>query len=126
MYGLEKFAPSPDNHKAFSAAFATTSAVPMYHIHGITPEASQAESQIASSIKSIDIDIPDLLSSWEELNSASDECVDVVCLGNPHFSANECAALAALCKGRTKHANVSVIVTSVSYTHLTLPTICSV
>jgi len=109
--GLEDFAPTQDNHKAFSAAFATTSSVPMYHIAAITPEADHAVSSMPSSTKTIEVDIPDLLASWSELNSASSENVDVVCLGNPHFSATECTALAALCKGRSKHPSVTVIVT---------------
>ena len=32
VYGLEDFSPTPDDLKAFSAAFATTSSVPMYHL----------------------------------------------------------------------------------------------
>jgi len=111
IYGLEDFAPTSDNHKAFSAAFATTSSVPMYHIAAITPEADDAESSMSSLTKTIEVDIPDLLTSWNELNSATDENVDLVCFGNPHFSASECAALAALCADRKKHPSVGVIVT---------------
>jgi len=111
VYGLEYFAPTPDNHKAFSAAFATTSSVPMYHIAAITPEADMAVNLMQSKTKEIDVDIADLLTSWKELNTASDEAVDVVCLGNPHFSITECAELALLCKGRSKLPEVSVIVT---------------
>ena len=111
IYGLEDFAPTSDNHKAFSAAFATTSSVPMYHIAAITPEADNAESAMSSMTKTVKVDIPDLLTSWKELNSATDENVDLVCFGNPHFSATECAALAALCSDRKKHPSVEVIVT---------------
>jgi len=111
IYGLEYFEPSLDNHKAFSAAFATTSAVPMYHIHGITPEAKKAASCVSTNTKTMAVDIPDLHASWKELNSASVDNVDLICLGNPHFSATECIALAELCDERTKHASVSVIVT---------------
>lgn len=111
IFGLEKFSPTIDNHKAFSAAFATTSSVPMYHIAAITPEANNAARQMASSIDTVAVDLPDLLSSWKELNTASSDRVDAVCLGNPHFSATECTAFAALCNGRTKNPAVSVIVT---------------
>ena len=34
-----------------------------------------------------------------------------MCLGNPHFSVSECAALAELCAGREKHPSVAVMVT---------------
>ena len=111
VYGLEDFSPTPDDLKAFSAAFATTSSVPMYHMAAITPEADTAAKAMPSSIKSVEVDIPGLLESWRELNSASSDCVDVVCLGNPHFSATECTELARLCKGRSKHRAVIVIVT---------------
>ena len=111
IYGLEDFSPTPDNHKAFSAAFATTSSVPMYHIAGITPEADTAARAMPSSIKSVEVDIPGLLESWRELNTTNSDRVDVVCLGNPHFSATECTTLATLCKGRSKHSAVTVIVT---------------
>ena len=111
VYGLEDFSPTPDDLKAFSAAFATTSSVPMYHMAAITPEADTAAKAMPSSIKSVEVDIPGLLESWRELNSASSDCVDVVCLGNPHFSATECTELARLCKGRSKHRAVTVIVT---------------
>jgi len=111
VFGLEDFAPTIDNHKAFSAAFATTSSVPMYHINKITPEAEMSAGSMSASIKTITVDKPNLFESWNELNSASEPSVDVVCLGNPHFSATECADLAQLCKGRRRHSSVTVIVT---------------
>lgn len=111
IFGLEKLTLTPDDHKAFSAAFATTSSVPIYHMAEITPEAEKAVYTSQSLTKSIDVDIPALRASWNELNSASSESVDVICLGNPHFSATECAALSTLCEGRSKDESVSVIVT---------------
>jgi len=111
IFGLEKFEISTDNHKAFSAAFATTSSVPMYHIANITPEADEAVVSIQPSIKLTEVSISDLVTSWNELNSAENENVDVVCLGNPHFSVTECSALATLCEGRSKDPTVTVIVT---------------
>ena len=111
IFGLEEFAPDTDNHKAFSAAFATTSAVSMYHIAEITPEADTAVDSMAAEIQTTEVDTSGLLTSWNELNSAVSERVDVVCLGNPHFSVTECSALAALCQGRNKHQSVTVIVT---------------
>ena len=37
--------------------------------------------------------------------------IDLVALGNPHFSAEECRTLARLCAGRRKRADVAVVVT---------------
>jgi len=111
IFGLENFAPTLDNLKAFSAAFATTSSVPMYHIAAVTPEADDAKHSMHSSVPNIDVSITDLLKSFYELNSATTDTVDAVCLGNPHFSVSECAELASLCKGRGKQSSVALIVT---------------
>ncbi len=111
--GLEATSPTLDDHKAFSAAFATTSSVPIYHIAGHTPEAETAAEKLSerSDIESIVVDANALAQSWNELNSAPTDQVNLVCLGNPHFSLTECAALASLCDGRTRHPSVGVIIT---------------
>lgn len=112
IVGLEQASPSRDDLKAFGAAFATTSSAPMFHILGVTPEAMTAEDATGGeSVPSIGIDIEHLQRSWDELDSAPEAAVDLVSLGNPHFSFHECEALAALCRDRMKHADVTVIVT---------------
>ena len=57
------------------------------------------------------IRLADLLGSWRELNSARDNRVEVVSLGNPHFSLSEFARLARLCHGRHKHPEVVLAIT---------------
>ena len=106
VVGLEKFAVSQDDLKNFGAAFATTSAAPMFHILGVTPEATHLD------VPSIDVTAADLLRSWKELNSATDPHVDVICLGSPHLSFVEFEKLAALCEGRVKNSAVALIITS--------------
>ncbi|EHJ92685.1 cis-3-hydroxy-L-proline dehydratase [Vreelandella boliviensis] len=113
LCGLEETAPSRDDLKAFGAAFATTSAAPMFHINQITPEAT-SESQAFGDLppsRVLVIEPDDLLASWYELDHAETPQVDLVSLGNPHFSLSECAALAALCSGRRKHPDVAMAVT---------------
>lgn len=111
--GLEHAAPTLDDLKAFGAAFATTSAAPLFHIAGVTPEALDpanvldAETPLTVQI----VSVAGLLASWRELNSARDKRVDVVSLGNPHFSLSEFASLATLCEGRTKHPDVVLAIT---------------
>ncbi|WLG49059.1 aconitase family protein [Pseudomonas sp. FP1742] len=111
--GLENRKPSLDDLKAFGAAFATTSAAPLFHIAGITPEAIDPaqvlEGDVALPVETIRL--KDLLISWRELNSARDSRVDVVSLGNPHFSLSEFAHLARLCLGRRKHPDVVLAIT---------------
>jgi predicted aconitase/predicted aconitase with swiveling domain len=111
--GLEQAGPSADDLKALGAAFATTSAAPMFHIAGVTPEASSIESALGGQPPSrrLSIQPSDLLSSWRELNSAEAAQVELVCLGNPHFSLSEFASLARLCEGKVKHPGVSLLIT---------------
>ncbi|WP_338581736.1 aconitase family protein [Pseudomonas sp. MAG733B] len=113
VYGLEKYSPNLDDLKAFGAAFATTSAAPLFHIAGVTPEAIDPllvlEPDTCIPLEKIRLE--DLLLSWRELNSARDNRVDVVSLGNPHFSLSEFASLATLCQGRHKHPHVVLAIT---------------
>ncbi|MBV6285656.1 aconitase X [Pseudomonas aegrilactucae] len=111
--GLERFKPSLDDLKAFGAAFATTSAAPLFHIAGVTPEALDPAAVIeAGEVLPVrSISLADLLVSWHELNSAREPQVDLVSLGNPHFSLSEFAHLAQLCQGRTRHPATSLVIT---------------
>ena len=112
--GLSNTSPNPDDLKSFSAAYATTGSSSMFHMQGITPEADGAMDYCKNSgllDNSLTVTKNDLLSSYHELNTAEDPEVDVVCLGNPHFSVAECVKLAALCEGRSKDRNVTMMVT---------------
>ena len=113
VLGLEQSKPSLDDLKAFGAAFATTSAAPLFHIAGVTPEALDP-AQVLEANAPVPVEkirLKDLLLSWRELNSARDSRVDVVSLGNPHFSLSEFAHLARLCRGRHKHPEVVLAIT---------------
>ena len=109
--GLEHHHPDRDDLKAFGAAFATTSAAPLFHIAGVTPEALNPAQVLDQDLAVIKINVQDLLLSWQELNSARDSRVDVVSLGNPHFSLTEFAHLARLCQGRHRHPDVVLAIT---------------
>lgn len=111
--GLAHTAPTADDLKALSAAFATTSSAPMYHLVGLTREAVTLEQAGGGTApdETVDVDLEALRASWHGLNGAEAEPIHLVSLGNPHFSPAECARLAALCRGRRKHPDVRVIVT---------------
>lgn len=113
VLGLEQRAPTLDDLKAFGAAFATTSAAPLFHIAGVTPEALDPTQVLDADtvLPEEQISLPDLLRSWRELNSAREARVDIVSLGNPHFSLGEFAHLARLCRGRDKHAATVLAIT---------------
>jgi hypothetical protein len=102
-----------DDLKAFSAAFATTSGAPMFHIEGVTPEAKTLDQALGGKPpeRHIILTRADLLRSWHELNTAQDQAVDMVSLGNPHFSLEELARTAALCRGKRKAESVSLVIT---------------
>ncbi len=111
--GLESAKPNRDDLKAFGAAFATTSAAPMFHIVNVTPEAPSAQVALAGLPPELEHHLtPDeLKQAWHELDSAADPQVDLVALGNPHFSETECHALAQLLQGRQRHPDTAVVLT---------------
>ncbi|RYC17532.1 cis-3-hydroxy-L-proline dehydratase [Ciceribacter ferrooxidans] len=113
LTGLETVAPSDDDLKAFGAAFATTSAAPMFHIVGVTPEAPTLQAAAGgATLPVLTVSHADLLAVWRSFNPVTGEPVDLVALGNPHFSADECRHLAELCRGRKKHPDVALTVTA--------------
>jgi cis-L-3-hydroxyproline dehydratase len=109
--GLEGHAVSHDDLKAFGAAFATTSAAPMFHMLGVTPEAVSIEAVLGDAVRVVEVTRKDLAGTWAELNNATTPDVDLVALGNPHFSLTETRALALLCAGRRKADGVRLVVT---------------
>ncbi|NBA97139.1 DUF521 domain-containing protein [Pseudomonas sp. R5(2019)] len=113
LCGLEQAQPSLDDLKAFGAAFATTSAAPMFHIVGVTPEASSVEQALGGLAprRLIEVSRDALARSWAELDSSTEVAVQLVSLGNPHFSLTECARLAQLCAGRRKHPGTALVIT---------------
>lgn len=116
--GLEQAHPSADDLKAFGAAFATTSAAPMFHIVGVTPEAPTLSAATGGrETATVRVTRSDLAADWCHFNPTTGETIDLVALGNPHFSFDECAALARHCAGRKKHADVALTVTLSRATH---------
>ncbi|WP_122419419.1 aconitase X [Pseudomonas viridiflava] len=113
VFGLEGAAPTLDNLKAFSAAFGTTSGAPLFHIAGVTPEALDLDKSgfLDSGLEQLTIALVDLVQSWNSLNSAREARVDIVTLGNPHFSLTEFKTLAELCKGLAKAPDTAMVIT---------------
>ncbi|MCL6709082.1 aconitase family protein [Pseudomonas sp. R2.Fl] len=110
--GLETSAPTADDLKAFGAAFATTSAAPMFHIVGVTPEAPSLDAATGrANLERVAVTAADLATVWNGFNPTAGETVDLVALGNPHFSFEECRKLADLCRGREKHPDVALTLT---------------
>lgn len=115
--GLEKEDVTMDDLKAFGAAFATTSSAPMFHIAGVTIEA-HSSADIASHLEGTcreTITKADLARQWTrfnmtEKNEKTTE-IDLISLGNPHFSHDELTKLLRLTNNRTKSNQTTLVVT---------------
>ncbi len=108
LRGLASARPSRDDLKALCAAFGTTSASPMLHVEGVTPEAEGAAAKDADRTT---ITRADMAAAWSLLNDGPEE-VELVAIGSPHASLEECRALATAFDGRNRDSNVAVIVTA--------------
>ncbi|MDK1385540.1 aconitase X [Sinorhizobium sp. 8-89] len=108
LRGLAAGQPTRDDLKALCAAFGTTSAAPMLHVEGVTPEAGGAAAEDADHAT---ISRADMAAAWSSLNDGPDQ-VELVAIGSPHASLGECRALADALGGRMRHPEVVVIVTS--------------
>lgn len=112
LCGLARHKPSRDDLKALCAAFGTTSAAPMLHIEGVTPEASMPPRPDAMRQR---VTKADMREAWQQLNGGPAE-IDLVAIGSPHASADECRDLARELEkalaGRERAQQVAVIVTA--------------
>lgn len=108
LRGLAGARPTRDDLKALCAAFGTTSAAPMLHIEGVTPEAGLGAAEDADRAA---ITRADMTEAWVLLNSGPEE-VELVAIGSPHASLEECRALADALAGRPRHPQTAVIVTA--------------
>lgn len=104
--GLEKTLPTRDDLKALCAAFGTTSAAAMLHITGITPE---AESLGGDPQDEVVITRADLAAGWRKLSDGPAQ-IDLVAIGSPHASLDECRVVAEQLDGRA--VGTAVIITA--------------
>ncbi len=108
LRGLDALRPNQDDLKALCAAFGTTSAAPMLHIDGITPEAATPPTPDADQRCLIPADFE---AAWTEFALHADH-VDLVALGSPHFSLTECSVFADLMADRPRHPRTDVVITT--------------
>ncbi|MFK7835975.1 MAG: aconitase X [Sulfitobacter sp.] len=107
LKGLDHSAPSRDDLRAICAAFGTTSAAPLLHVAGVTPEGDIQPVKTAATAR---ISIPDLAQAWHAFNAGPSK-IDLIALGSPHFSLEETRRFAALMKGQEVHPDVCVVIT---------------
>lgn len=106
--------PTEDQLKALGAASASSGAVALFHLVGITPEARTLEAafQGRAPAETIEVKMDALRQARKELTHADDEQLDMVVLGSPHFSLAEFKRLAPLVAGKRAHPKVKFLVTS--------------
>ena len=80
-----------DQLKAFGAATASTGAVALFHVLGVTPEAPDADEVFGGRApeQTITVTTADLRRAWTELSTRRNGKLAAVCIGTPHFSIAE-------------------------------------
>jgi predicted aconitase len=111
--GLE-VAPGEDQLKALGAAAASSGAVALFHIAGVTPEAPTLDAALQGRHPQqvVHVTLDTLRRARRELTTADGDRLDMVVLGSPHFSLAEFRQLAPLLVGRRVHPDVQFLVTS--------------
>jgi hypothetical protein len=106
--------PNDDQLKSLGAAAASSGAVALFHMVGVTPEAPTVDAAFQGNTpeETIIVTMDILRQSRKELTHADDSRLDMVVLGSPHFSLAEFKKLAALVEGRKKNDHVKFLVTS--------------
>ena len=111
--GLEAI-PKEDQLKAMGAAMASSGAVALYHLVGVTPEAPSLDAAFKGQqpIKTVHVTMLVLRQAKKQLTTHEGEALDMVVLGSPHFSLDEFAQLATLVEGQQRHSNVQFLITA--------------
>ncbi|ABG33249.1 DUF521 domain-containing protein [Roseobacter denitrificans] len=93
-------APGEDQLKALCAGAASTGAVGLVHLIGITPEApDQATAFGGRPARDVRVITPRMMiEAKRDLSRADTGHIDAVALGSPHFSSDECRALLAMAR----------------------------
>jgi predicted aconitase len=87
---------SVENLKSFCASLATYGGAAMFHMPGVTPEASAHPAPETC----VQITQTDLERAHDEMNDGNSEDADFVSLGCPHLSVREIARIAELLRGK--------------------------
>jgi predicted aconitase len=102
-----------DKLKSFSGSVVTYGSKPMFHMEGITPEASLYEKPK----ETIVVGEKELKESYQALNDAGEE-IDFVSLGCPHCSIKEIAEIAGYLHGKKINPKVELWIATARPTKL--------
>jgi predicted aconitase len=106
--------PTEDQLKALAAAVATSGAVALFHLVGITPEAPTLRVALGGRTpkRTIEVNLEDLRHARTALSTESGDRLDVVAFGSPHCSLAECQQLARLVAGQHAAPEIQVFITT--------------
>jgi predicted aconitase len=93
---------SEDQLKALGAAAASTGAVALFHVVGVTPEAPTLEAATGGvePARRTTLTADTVRAALERLSTTASDGIDAVAVGSPHLSLDEGRRLAALVRGR--------------------------
>lgn len=111
--------PTSDDLKAFGAAAATAGSVGMFHIVGVTPEASSIQEAFGKNepYENWKITKKELADVWKKLSSSKEKTVDQITIGSPHLSVEECKQLAGIVKNVKCKPGVEFLITTSQYVY---------
>ena len=95
--------PGIEEGKTMAAAMAAAGAVAMFHVEGITPEASRYD---VSDLEVIHIGKEELKEAYDKINTVDD--VQLIALGCPHLTEREIHEIAMMLKGKKKRGDAEI------------------
>lgn len=95
--------PGLEEGKTMAAAMAAAGAVAMFHVEGVTPEASNYD---VSDLEVIHIGKRELDEAFQKVNTADD--VQLIALGCPHLTEREIHEIAMMLKGKKKRGDAEI------------------
>jgi predicted aconitase len=99
-------APGSDALKHFGAAMASYGSTALFHMPGVTPEATEFAGAAAETVPIGRAELDAFVAAY----GATGDRVDIVVFAAPHLSLVEMAAVAAALDGRRVHADTTVLV----------------
>ena len=106
--------PTSDQLKSLAAAAASSGAIALFHLIGVTPEAPDLESAFQGPPKGAPelVTLDRLRVIRSALTTAATDQIDVVAFGSPHASLQECLRLAELMRDQHARGGMQVYVTT--------------
>ena len=105
--GIKK--PRTEDLMELSAAMASSGAMTMFHIVGVTPEARDLETAFGGRepVERIPVTQLELEKTYDRVSDTEGK-VDFVCLGCPHYSIYEVKKISELVQGKKMHKDVTL------------------